>query len=87
MKVYRFHADCGRMGDLHGIFVATDDQIQQVLGKEAYFGEVLGKHSDVYVTLTEKMLEVVTDDLDFVEKFTRYRCESGFNPLHYLDDC
>lgn len=73
------------MGDLHGIFVATDDQIQQALGKDAYFGEVLGKHSDIIVCLKGDMFKVVTDDRDFVGKFIQYRCESGLNPLHYIE--
>jgi hypothetical protein len=85
MRVYRFYVDCGRMGALKGTFVATEDQVQQAIGKEARFGEVLGKHSDITVTLTEKMFGVVTDDLDFVGKFSLYRCESGFNPLHYIE--
>ena len=86
MKVYKFHADLGRMGDLHGVFVATSDQIQKALGRDAYFGEVLGKHSDINVPLKGDMFKVLTDDVDFVSKFIRYQCESGFNPLHYLDD-
>lgn len=84
-KVYKFFVSYGRMGSLEGVFVATDADVKQSLGKEAYFGEVLGKHSDVYVTLTESMFKVLTDDTDFAEKFAWHHCACGFNPLHYIE--
>ena len=49
--IYQFHWDCGRMGDIAGLFVASKQDVQDAIGKEIYFGEVLGKHSEVYGTL------------------------------------
>jgi len=37
--IYRCDLDC-RYGNLHGIFVATDDEVQEVIGKGVEFGEV-----------------------------------------------
>ncbi len=85
VRVYKFYVDCGRMGSLKGTFAATEDQVQQAIGKVARFGEVLGKHSDINVILTEKMFDALPPDADFAEKFVKYRCWSGFNPLLYIE--
>ena len=53
MYLYEFRFDCGRSGSLTGMF-AVDDRGKKALnaliksGTEVNFGEVLGKHSDVY---------------------------------------
>ena len=36
------------------VFICTKQQIEDALGKEVYFGEILGKHSEVYGLLDEK---------------------------------
>lgn len=40
-------------------------------GKSIYFGEICGKHSDVYVTLTLKDFDVISDDLNVVAIFDK----------------
>jgi hypothetical protein len=50
--VYNFNFDCGRAGNLTGMF-AVDERGKAALDaliasrREVYFGEVLGKHSEV----------------------------------------
>lgn len=83
--LYRFRADFGRMGTLQGIFVAEKAEIDAAIGREVYFGEVLGKHSDVSVKLKEEHFRCLTDDPGFVEKFSEFECESGHNPLDYIE--
>lgn len=84
-KLYRFDFDCGRQGSLYGTFVADEKDIANAIGKRMYFGEVLGKHSDISGNLDEEEhLYVVTDDQDFVEKFEKFNCDSGYNPLNYI---
>jgi hypothetical protein len=39
------------MGDLEGLFVCTQEDYDKALGKEAYFDEPLGKHSEYCITL------------------------------------
>lgn len=53
-----------------------------------YFGEVLGKHSEVHGTLSEGELVMVTDDDHFVQLFEKHNLESGHNPFYceYQDD-
>lgn len=83
-KLYGFHWDCGRMGAVIGTFVADDAEVAKALGQRVYFGEILGKHSEVEGTLEEKDIAVLTDDQDFIAKFVEYGLDSGYNPLSYL---
>ncbi len=82
-KLYKFHWDCGRNGDLDGVFIAEPEEIEALIGKEIYFGEVLGKHSEIHGTLEADDLEVLTDDQDFINKAFEYKLVIGFNPLDY----
>lgn len=66
--LYRWHVDYGRMGDLEGLFVAEDYDLQAALGKTVYLGEVLGKHSEVTFTLEPRLVTRVTDDPDFIQR-------------------
>jgi len=88
-KIYKFDWDCGRMGDLSGLFIADSAEIEKLIGKEIYFGEVLGKHSEVSGTLDKDDLTVQTDDQEFIKKFEKLigtGTISGFNPLDYYDE-
>jgi hypothetical protein len=67
-KLYRYRENFGRMGTLVRIFLATDDEISDTLYKDIYFGEVLGKHSEIIGVLNEQTLELLTDDQEFIEK-------------------
>ena len=85
-KLYRFYDDYGRMGTLEGIFVEEDWRVEKAYGKTVYFGEVLGKHSDVWTDLEKSNMGVLTDDQDFIKKYLEIVGESGYNPLVYLDE-
>lgn len=84
--VYRFYWDCGRMGYISGVFVSTKEEIEQAIGKHLYFGEVLGKFSEVYGDLESKDIEFITDDQDFIDKVIKYGLLSGYNPLEYISE-
>jgi len=69
MQLISFHFDCGRNGDLHGLFaVLSEDALQRwnyILEsqRDVYFGEeVLGKHSEIYGPVEECDYVLVTDD-------------------------
>lgn len=87
-KLYRFHEYCGRMGDLTGIFVAEETDVQKLIDEHTtvHFGEVLGKHSDIQVRIEASNFEALTDDPSFIEKFEQFRCASGINPFSYLEE-
>ncbi len=86
LKIFSFYWDCGRQGNVEGIFVATQEAVDKAIGEEVYFGEILGKHSDVHGTLDAEDLTVLTDDQDFINKYIEIfgECGTGYNPLDYL---
>lgn len=89
-NLYSFFWDCGRMGSLDGLFVASPEEIAAAIGREAYFGEVLGKHSEISGTISESDITLVSDDQEKVEWLLEvtgnFPTISGFNPLEYVED-
>jgi hypothetical protein len=85
--LWRFYWDCGRSGDLSGLFVATEQEVKSAIGQHVSFGEVLGKHSDVYGTLIEGEIIKVDVSPEAVEEVFNVLGDtwSGFNPLDYVD--
>lgn len=90
MKVlYTFHWNCGRMGDLDGLFIADDSDVEKLIGKNCYFGEVLGKHSEIQGELKVGDFIIKTNDQDFIEKLEKYlggSTISGYNPFDYINN-
>lgn len=90
MKViYEFFADFGRMGELEGLFVADKIDVENAIGEDVYFGEALGKHSEVSLTLKDKHFTIKSEDSEFVDKFIEILgCGtiSGYNPIELLED-
>lgn len=90
LKLYSFYWDCGRMGELEGLFVADSDEITKTIDKEIYFGEVLGKHSEISGTLEEEDLVVLSEDQEKIEWLLSLlgggRTISGYNPLDYYEE-
>lgn len=91
--LWKFYWDCGRMGSVEGLFVATDEEVNIAIGEEVYFGEILGKHSEVSGVLEESNLEKLDIDSESVMKVAEYLGTnwSGYNPLNYIhyscDEC
>ena len=78
--LWSFYWDWGRQGDVEGLFKATKEEVEKAIGKEVYFGEILGKHSEVYGTLEEGEIKLISDNPMEVMNAT----ESGYNPLNYV---
>lgn len=90
MKILcRYNLDCGRMGDLDGLFVTSEEDLAAAMGKQVYLGEVLGKRSEVFHTLTEEHVEAVSRDQDKIEWLLEvaggWPTISGYNPLEYIE--
>ena len=83
----RFHWDCGRMGDVEGIFVTTKEELERSYGKSVYFGEILGKHSEVYGTLDRKDITVESEDEVFIDQLVLILGThiGGYNPLSHIN--
>lgn len=87
--IYEFFWDCGRMGEVSSTFIADSEDVAKAIGNHIYFGEILGKHSEVYGDLDEGDIELKTQDQDFIAKFEEIMGEgysTGYNPLHYLPE-
>jgi len=99
MKLYRFHWDCGRQGWLEGIIAADPVEVQAAMNKEIYFGEVLGKHSEIYGPLGEEDIHAVEASEDQIDWLVRVFASNrhgysqsssiticGYNPLHHVKE-
>lgn len=87
--IYEFNLDCGRMGSLAGLFVADKEEVEKAIGTEVYYGEVLGKHSDIFAELESDQLQVKSDDQDFIDKFESIfgaYFSTGHNPIEYIKE-
>src|SRR5690554_1652074 len=88
--LWKFHWYFGRQGDVNGLFVATEDEVENAIGGDVYFGEILGKHSEVRGTIERKDVTKVDIDSESVMKVANHlgMTWSGYNPLNYLRyDC
>ncbi len=65
-----------------GLFVATDEEVKNLIGKQVYFGEYEGKHSDVYGTIEEGEITLVSDNPIVVEAVRDF----GLNPIEFLNE-
>ena len=86
--LWRLNFDCGRMGSVRGLFVATDSEVSDIMGKSVYFGEVLGKHSEIHGTIDTGEITKVDLDSETVDKVSKVLGTnwSGFNPFDYLEE-
>jgi hypothetical protein len=90
-----FYWDCGRMGDVSGLFVCTQEQLDSAINKYVYLGEVLGKHSEICGILKPKNIKIISADKEKIQwLIDAVGCEmyentytiSGYNPLNYIDE-
>ena len=86
--IYKFYVDCGRMGDLSGVFVADSEIVEKAIakGKSVYFHDVLGKHSEIEVDLSESNITLASDDPSVVAIVSELDLCNGINPFDYFDE-
>lgn len=88
-KLYKFTFNYGRMGSLQGLFVAEEDDLLNLIGTELYFGEALGKHSEVYGPLEAGDVNVLSEDQEKIEWLVDLigsNSISGYNPFDYAPE-
>ena len=85
-KVFRFNCDCGRQGELSGVFISTQEKVDFLIESkiEVYFGEVLGKHSEVYGRIEAKEITLISDNPEVVKVIEDNKLENGHNPFDYM---
>ena len=83
--IYKFNADCGRMGELEGVLISTKERVDKLIESkiEVYFGEVLGKHSEICGTIEKDEMIFVSDNEEAVRVVEEHSLTSGFSPFHY----
>ena len=88
LKLYRFCWPQRRGGDVEGLFVEDSDVVENAIGADVYFGEICGKHSDVYGTLDEEDLTIVSEDQEKIYWLVGIlgRSISGYNPFDYIEE-
>lgn len=72
---------------VEGLFITTRKKLHAIYGKHAYFGEILGKHSEVYFDIEESMFKVKSVDQALITELEGIfggQDVSGYNPLHYV---
>ena len=82
--IYRYSESFGRQGDLSGVFTATAAEVDAAMGRKVYFGEVLGKHSDVWSVMGPEDITLVSDAPEAVAVVDSLGLATGTNPLEYL---
>lgn len=68
-------------GQCEGVFAATEEELEAAYGKNIYFGEIEGKHSEVEGPLERSDIDLVSDDPALVEN---KKLRWGYNPLAIL---
>ena len=86
--VYKLHFDCGRNGELTGLFIAEKEDVDKLIesGEEVCFGEVLGKHSEVCGLIEESDITLISTEENVIKLIEEHGLENGFNPFDYIND-
>ena len=81
--LYKMTLDCGRMGGRESVFVAEKELVDYLTSHqiEVYFGEVLGKNSEVSECIEPDKIMFITDDEKIIEIIEECDLQSGYNPL------
>ena len=83
--LFKMNFDCGRNGNLEGVFIADTDDVKYLVENDisVYFGEVLGKHSDVSGCVDESEITMITTDENVISVVCEHGLESGYNPFDH----
>ena len=83
--VYKLNVDCGRQGELTGLFIAKKSHVKILLEQklEVYFGEVLGKHSEIFGSIDPKEIMFVSDNPEVIKVIKDNDLIIGYNPFEF----
>lgn len=86
--LYKFCWDYRRDGVVEGLFIAEETDVENLIGKNVYFGEILGKHSEVFGTIDKEDFEIISNDQELCDKLSRLTggTLSGYNPFEYIEE-
>ena len=83
--LFKMNVDFRRMGNLEGVFIADSDDVDYLVNKKicVYFGEVLGKHSEIYGNIKKNDIKLISTDNKVINVIEEYELENGYNPFNY----
>lgn len=86
-KIYKF-AVGSFSNSLESVFTAKEAEIDWIVGKDIWYGDVWGKHSSVQLTMNAEDFTVVSEDPAEVENFKKTIIITGekHNPFNNLDE-
>lgn len=81
--LFKMNFDCGRMGNLEGVFIADTEDVEYLVNNKisVYFGEVLGKHSEISGGVDKSEIKMITADVNVINIVQEHGLESGYNPF------
>lgn len=86
----KYNESFGRMGKLEGLFVCTKDELESLNGRLVDFGEVLGKHSEVYTDKVYENCKAISEDPDLISDLQTVldypNTICGYNPFDYIEE-
>lgn len=87
-QLFKFDVDFGRMGEIGGVFVATQEEVDNIVGKEVDFGEALGKHSEVCFEIEAEHITKMDVSAEAIEELRSVLGDtwSGYNPIEYYEE-
>ena len=83
--LFKMTRSFGRMGDIEGVFIAPIEYVNVLTeGKlVVYFGEILGKHSEVWANFSPEHIKLVTTEESVLNIVSEHGLNSGYNPLKW----
>ncbi len=72
--ICRYRMYVHRSSDIEGVFIMSDDElklVEEINGYNVRYGEVAGKHSEVYYELYRKDIEIISSDKSDIAVFER----------------
>ena len=89
--LYKYHQDFGRMGSLDGVFIASKQLVAEFIDMKVnvWRYDVLGKHSEINITVSEDTISLVSDNQEVMDVLTSLDVDisSGIDPIDmYMND-
>jgi hypothetical protein len=75
-----------RGGEVESLFVATEKEVENLIGEYVYFGEIMGKHSEVCGNIEEGDITKLDVSPEAVEEVAKHLggTWSGYDPRDYV---
>lgn len=87
-KLYSFQFDFYRVGLFEGLFFAEEEDLDKVIGKDIYFGEIFGRYSELVQNFErEDFKEINLSPESLIELQNHFGDTiAGYNPFDYLEE-